>query len=149
MAMKLNQIKTIITIKRIKIMKNIKVLGLAIAASIVATPAFAGETYVRNESINSWGNTDTKLNIHSTTESTRNEAYGSFAYKEYTDGDVTQQGGYWGKPLTVSYEDYTEHTAGSLLVGKFTESIHTTVGGHINSYSAFNSNSHETSAGVR
>ncbi|NJK55496.1 MAG: hypothetical protein HC939_05655 [Pleurocapsa sp. SU_5_0] len=130
-------------------MKNIKVLGLAIVASIIAAPAFAGETYVRNESINSWGDTHTNLGIESNTYSTRNEAYGSFAYKEYTDGDVTKQGGYWGKPLTVSYDDYSEHTAGSLLVGKFTETIHTKVGGHINSYSEFKSNAHETSAGVR
>jgi hypothetical protein len=128
-------------------MKNIKVLGLAIAASIVATPAFAGETYVRNESIKSWGDTHTNLTIDSTTNSTRNEAYGSFAYKEYTDGDVNISKGHEG--LTVSYDDYTEHTAGSLLLGKFTESIHTKVGGTIKSYSAFNSNSHETSAGVR
>ncbi|NJK55494.1 MAG: hypothetical protein HC939_05645 [Pleurocapsa sp. SU_5_0] len=128
-------------------MKNIKVLGLAIAASIVAAPAFAGETYVRNESINSWGNTHTNLRIDSTTDSTRNEAYGSFAYKEYTDGDVNL--GYGHKGLSVSYDDYSEHTAGSLLVGKFTETIKTKVGGHINSYSEFKSNAHETSAGVR
>ena len=131
-------------------MKNIKVLGLAIVASIVAAPAFAGETYVRNESIDSWGHTKTNLNMESVTDSTRHEAYGSFAYKEYTDGDVdvTKKGG-WGKPKTVKYDEYTEHTAGSLLLGNFEETNKTTVGGTIKSFSRFESNSHETSAGVR
>jgi hypothetical protein len=128
-------------------MKNIKVLGLAIVASIIAAPAFAGETYVRNESIKSWGDTKTNLGIDSNTESTRNEVYGSFAYKEYTDGDVNLSKGKDG--LKVSYDEYAEHTAGSLLLGKFTEYSNTNVWGTIKSYSAFDSNSHETSAGVR
>ena len=131
-------------------MKNIKVLGLAIVASIVAAPAFAGETYVRNESIDSWGHTKTNLNMESVTDSTRHEAYGSFAYKEYTDGDVDvtklSQG---GKGVEVDYDEYTEHTAGSLLLGNFEETNKTTVGGTIKSFSRFESNSHETSAGVR
>ena len=129
-------------------MKNIKVLGLAIIASIIAAPAFAGETYVRNESIKSWGHTETDLHMDSVTKSNRHEAYGSFAYKEYTDGDVTKKGG-WLKPQTVKYDEYTEHTAGSLLLGKFNESNKTTVGGTIYSFSEFESNAHETSAGVR
>ena len=125
-----------------------KVLGLAIVASIVAAPAFAGETYVRNESIDSWGKTETNLDMKSVTNSTRHEAYGSFAYKEYTDGDVIKKGG-WFKPQTVKYDDYTKHTAGSLLLGSFEESNKTTVGGTIKSFSRFESNAHETSAGVR
>ena len=129
-------------------MKNIKVLGLAIIASIVAAPAFAGETYVRNESIDSWGKTETNLNMESVTNSTRHEAYGSFAYKEYTDGDVdvTKLG---KGSFEVDYDDYTKHTAGSLLLGSFEESNTTTVGGTIKSFSRFESNAHETSAGVR
>lgn len=129
-------------------MKNIKVLGLAIVASIVAAPAFAGETYVRNESIKSWGHTETNLDMDSVTKSNRHEAYGSFADKVYTDGDMTQEGGLF-KPKTVKYDDYTEHTAGSLLLGKFNESNKTTVDGTIYSFSEFKSNSHETSAGIR
>ena len=131
-------------------MKNIKVLGLAIVASIVAAPAFAGETYVRNESIDSWGHTKTNLRMDSVTKSNRHEAYGSFAYKEYTDGDVDiTKLGRGGKEVEVDYDDYTKHTAGSLLLGKFNESNKTTVGGTIKSFSRFESNAHETSAGVR
>jgi hypothetical protein len=128
-------------------MKNIKVLGLAIVASIVAAPAFAGETYVRNESIDSWGHTETNLKMDSITNSNRHEAYGSFAYKEYTDGDVTKKLGRGG--LNINYDEYAEHTAGSLLVGKFNEDVTTKVHGTIKSFSNFESNAHETSAGVR
>ena len=128
-------------------MKNIKVLGLAIVASIVAAPAFAGETYVRNEWSKTRSYTDTNLHLNSHTNSTRNEAYGSFAYKEYTDGDVNFQGGKRG--ITVSYDDYSEHTAGSLLLGKFKETNYTGVSGNIKTYTNTNSNYHETSGGVR
>ena len=128
-------------------MKNIKVLGLAIIASIIAAPAFAGETYVRNESIDSWGYTKTDLDMKSKTQSDRHEVYGSFAYKEYTDGDITKKFGRGG--LEVDYDEYSEHTAGSLLVGKFNESNTTKVWGDIYSFSKFKSNAHETSAGVR
>ena len=131
-------------------MKNIKILGLAIVASIVAAPAFAGETYVRNEWSNTKSYTDTNLYLNSHTNSTRNEAYGSFAYKEYTDGDVnvSKKGG-WHSPKTVSYDDYSEHTAGSLLLGKFKETNYTGVSGNIKTYTHTNSDYHETSGGVR
>lgn len=129
-------------------MKNIKVLGLAIVASVIAAPAFAGETYVRNEWSNTESHTNTNLHLDSHTNSTRNEAYGSFAYKEYTDGDVSVDGG-WFKPKTVSYDDYSEHTAGSLLLGHFQETNYTNVGGSIVTNAYTDSNYHETSAGVR
>ena len=129
-------------------MKNIKVLGLALVASIVAAPAFAGETYVRNEWSKTRSYTKTNLRLDSHTNSTRKEAYGSFAYKEYTDGDVTKKGGLFS-PKTVSYDDYSEHTAGSLLLGKFKETNYTKLGGSIVTHTNTNSNYHETSAGVR
>ena len=129
-------------------MKNIKVLGLAIAASIIAVPALAGETYVRNESIDSWGYTKTHLNIDSNTWSNRNEVYGSFADKTYTDDSFSIEGGGRKKPLEVSYES-TEHNAGSLLLGSFYETVDTSVWGKIKSYSEFDSSAHETSSGVR
>ena len=130
-------------------MKNIKVLGLAIIASVIAAPAMAGETYVRNEWSDTTSHTKTNLNLHSVTDSTRNEAYGSFAYKEYVDGDVNVSGGKHSKLKTVTYDNYSEHTAGSLLLGKFTETNHTTVGGSIVTNATTKSNYHETSGGVR
>ena len=130
-------------------MKNIKVFGLAIAASIIAVPALAGETYVRNESIDSWGYTKTDLEIDSTTWSGRNEIYGSYADKTYTDTDISFEGGGRKKPLEVVSYESTEHNAGSLLLGSFYENVDTTVWGKIHSYSAFDSSAHETSSGVR
>ena len=127
-------------------MKNIKVLGLAIAASIIAVPALAGETYVRNEWTDTKGYTDTDLHLNSTTTSTRNEWYDANADKVYLDGDVSLS---HQKPLTVSYDNFTVHTADSSLWGNFQEKVNTTVKGSIFSHLKTTSNSHETSAGVR
>ena len=127
-------------------MKNIKVLGLAIAASIIAVPAFAGETYVRNEWTDTKGYTDTKLHLDSTTTSVRNEWYDANADKVYIDGDISLS---HHKPLTVSYDNFTVHTADSSLWGNFQEKVKTTVKGSISSHLKTTSNSHETSAGVR
>ena len=69
-------------------MKNIKVLGLAIVASIVAAPAFAGETYVRNEWTTKNGFTDTNLTLDSDTTSHRFELYDSYADKVYVEGEL-------------------------------------------------------------
>jgi hypothetical protein len=127
-------------------MKNIKVLGLAIAASIIAVPALAGETYVRNEWTDTKGYTDTNLHLNSTTTSTRNEWYDANADKVYIDGDISLS---HKKPLTVSYDNFTVHTADSSLWGNFQEKVKTTVNGNIFSHLETTSNSHETSAGVR
>jgi hypothetical protein len=135
--------------RKIKTMKNIKVLGLALAASIIAAPVFAGETYVRNEWTDTEGYTNTNLRLDSTTNSTRNEWYDSNADKIYVDGDVSLKGSFYGKPQTVSFDDFSVHTAGSSLWGNFHETVKTTVGGTIFSHVKTNSNSHETSAGVR
>jgi hypothetical protein len=126
-------------------MKNIKVLGLAILASIIAAPVFARETYVRNEWTNTEGYTNTSLNLSSTTDSTRNEGYDSYADKIYIDGDVSLQ----GKAQTISFDDFSVHKAGSSLWGNFSETVKTTVNGNINSYLGTKFNYHETSAGVR
>ena len=130
-------------------MKNIKVLGLAIIASVIAAPAMAGETYVRNEWSDTTSHTTTDLNLDSVTTSVRNEAYGSFAYKEYVDGDVNVSGGKHSKLQTVTYDDYSQHTAGSLLFGKVEETNVTEVGGTIFTNATTKSNYHETSGGVR
>ena len=140
-------------------MKNIKVLGLAIVVSIIAAPAFAGETYVRNEWTKTDGYTITDLDLDSTTTSHRNEWYYSEADKIYVDGDVSLKDSFDPKPKdyrsqppksqTVSFNDFTVHTAGSSLWGHFYEGVETTVEGTIYSYVDTESNSHETSAGVR
>jgi hypothetical protein len=128
-----------------------KILGFAILASFLATPAFAGETFVRNEWTNSNSHTDSKLNLDSKTTSTRKEDYSSWAEKIYIDGDVeanvckTKCGG----STEVSFDDFTIHAAGSELNGHFKEDVVTKVYGTINTVTKSYSNSHETTAGVR
>ena len=133
-------------------MKNTKVLGLAILASFIAFPAFAGETYVRNEWTDTKTFTKTDLHLNSNTKSLRLEKYDSFAYKEYYEGSKEVEYGYGkkGKTVTTNYGDgYSEHYAGSSLKGLFAEKVHTTITGDIISKSIEKSKAHETSAGVR
>ena len=134
-------------------MKNIKVLGLAIAASLVAAPVFAGETYVRNEWIDTVSNTKTDLHLDSTTKSIRLEKYDSYAEKEYYEGDVEVSYKFdkkKGLTKTTDYGDgYSAHYAGSNLWGVFAEYNKTTIDGDIMSKSRTTSKAHETSAGVR
>ncbi|MDM9381449.1 hypothetical protein QUB80_12130 [Chlorogloeopsis sp. ULAP01] len=124
-----------------------KVLGLAILAAFFATPALAGETFVRNEWTNSHTTTKTNLNLDSKTYSTRNEKYESWADKIYVDGDVDVKYTWGGKE--VAFDDFTVHTAGSSLYGNYHESNYTKVYGTIHSIMNSYSNAHETTAGVR
>ncbi|HYX13443.1 MAG TPA: hypothetical protein VE944_03575 [Nostoc sp.] len=124
-----------------------KVLGLAIIATFLTTPAFAGETFVRDE--NSWSNTvtETNLMLDSKTFSQRNEKYSSWAEKDFVDGDIdisTPAGG-----ADISFDKFINNTAGSELYGKYSETNWTKLGGTINSVTNSYTNSHETSAGVR
>lgn len=127
-----------------------KALGLAILATFLATPALAGETFVRNEDSWSKSHTDTHLNLNSNTYSVRAEKYFSVADKTYIDGDMTTKYcGYWCGSTTVSYEDYTQHNAASGLVGAYFETNHTNVYGTIKTNTYSGSKAHETTAGVR
>lgn len=132
-------------------MKNIKTFGLAIFASLIALPALAGETYVRNEWTNSVTKTDTDLHLNSTTNSVRREHYDSFANKEYYEGSKKVGVDYkLGDDRLADYgKGYSEHIGGSNLSGSFFEKNSETVRGNITSYSEATSKAHETSAGVR
>jgi hypothetical protein len=125
-----------------------KVLGLAILATLLATPAFAGETYVRNE--DSWSNsvTNTDLRLDSYTYSNRDEKYSSWADKIYIDGDVNVSKKHGGAE-TISYDEFTVHTAGADLYGKYSETNWTKVGGTIKTTTNAYTDAHETTAGVR
>ncbi|MCC5646595.1 hypothetical protein LC607_27505 [Nostoc sp. CHAB 5824] len=125
-----------------------KVLGFAILATFLATPAFAGETFVRNE--DSWSNSVTKtdLTLDSKTFSQRNEKYSSWADKVDVDGDIdiidNSTGG-----TTLFFEKFTIYTAGSELYGKYSETNWTNLGGSIKTTTNAYTDAHETSAGVR
>lgn len=123
-----------------------KVLGLTILTSLIATPALAGETFVRNEWTNSHSRTVTDLNIDSKTISNRYEKYTTTADKLFIDGSIKP-----GKTgiSSKNYKDYTVHRATSKLEGKFNEDIVTRVVGNIKTYTNVYTESHETTAGVR
>lgn len=125
-----------------------KVLGLALLATLLAAPAFAGETFVRNE--DSWSNSVTKtdLNLDSKTYSTRNEKYSSWADKIYMDGDVAVTKGHYGAG-TISYDELTVHKAGANLYGTYSENNFTNVAGTIKTTTNAYTDAHETTAGVR
>ena len=125
-----------------------KVLGLAILASLVAAPALAGETYVRNEWTKSNSHTNTDLKLDSKTTSNRTEKYDAVADKIYVDGSAEYGKGEYGSK-SLSYDDFSIHTASSGLWGKFNEDVVTKVSGTIKTRSNSSSKSHETSAGVR
>ncbi len=128
-----------------------KVLGLAILATFISLPALAGETFVRNEWVNSHSTTNTNLNLDSKTISHRNEEYASWANKIYVDGDVSASSCtyFCGGATKVSFDEFTVHAAGSHLTGNFYERIITKVDGTIKTITNTYSNSHETTAGVR
>ncbi len=123
-----------------------KVLGLAILASLIATPALAGETFVRNEWTKTNSHTDTDLYLDSKTTSVRKELYDSSAYKEYYSSDSSQGTDY---NIDGATKDFTYHTASSGLWGKFTETNDTHVYGTIVTKTDSYSSAHETSSGVR
>ena len=120
-----------------------KVLGLAILASLVAAPALAGETFVRNEWTDTNSVTKTDLHLNSDTSSYRNEKYDSTADKIYIDGDL--KAGY-GK---ISFDELSVHKASAGLWGKYTETNYTNVYGKINTHTYTDSTAHETTSGVR
>ena len=120
-----------------------KVLGLAILASLIATPALAGETFVRNEWTDSNSVTKTDLHLDSKTYSNRYEKYDSSADKVYIDGDVK----YGAKG--ISYDELSVHTASSNLWGRYSETNYTNVYGDIYTLTKTKSTAHETTSGVR
>ncbi|PSB01727.1 hypothetical protein [Merismopedia glauca] len=124
-----------------------KAFGLAILASLLALPAFAGETFVRNENFSSDSHTTTNLNLDSKTNSVREEKYASYANKIYKDGSVTTSCNCGTQ--TISYDDFTQNTAAAALLGTFKENTYTRVYGTINTIANEYTSGHETSAGVR
>ena len=120
-----------------------KVLGLAILASLIATPALAGETFVRNEWTDTNSVTKTNLHLNSDTSSNRYEKYDSSADKIYVDGDLK----YGAKG--ISFDELSVHKASAGLWGTYTETNYTNVAGSINTHTYTDSYAHETSSGVR
>ncbi|MEH1834834.1 MAG: hypothetical protein V7L29_22925 [Nostoc sp.] len=125
-----------------------KVLSLAILATFLATPAFAGETFVGSQ--DSWSNSVTKSNLmlDSKTFSQRDEKYSSWADKVDVDGDINISDELDGSS-TLFFDKFTIYSADSELRGKYSETNWTTLGGSIETTTNTYTDAHETSAGVR
>jgi len=68
-----------------------KILGFAIIASFLASPAWAGDTFVRNETVHRTNRTESSLKIDTVTNSNRTEHYNSYAEKIFFDGNLVNQ----------------------------------------------------------
>lgn len=68
-----------------------KIISLAIIASFSASPALAGDTFVRNETVHRTNRTETSLEIDTVTNSNRTEHYNSYSEKIFFDGNVVNQ----------------------------------------------------------
>ncbi|MEH1942513.1 MAG: hypothetical protein V7L01_20170 [Nostoc sp.] len=124
-----------------------KVVGLAILATLFASPALAGETFVLNQWTIQQSRTETNTNIDTVSNSNRTQDYSSSSDKMYIDGTVETEdnNGKVGK----SFKHFTVHKAGSELNGSFHEEMTTRVWGTINTIINSYTTSHESSAGIR
>lgn len=68
-----------------------KILGFAIVASFTASPALAGDTFVRNNTTHRTNRTETSLEIDTVTKSNRTEHYNAYSEKIFLDGNVVNQ----------------------------------------------------------
>ncbi|MBE9048330.1 hypothetical protein IQ255_28750 [Pleurocapsales cyanobacterium LEGE 10410] len=68
-----------------------KVLGLTVIALCIASPAWAGDTFVRNETIHRTNRTETSLEVDTVTKSNRTEHYNSYSEKIFFDGNVANR----------------------------------------------------------
>ena len=68
-----------------------KILGLAVIASFATSPAWAGDTFVRNETVHRTNRTETSLDIDTVTKSNRTEHYDSYSEKIFFEGNSVNQ----------------------------------------------------------
>jgi dipeptidase len=124
-----------------------KVLSLAILATLVSNPAFAGNPSVSSRWQFNRNRTENNYNIDSTTNSTLSQEYSSESNTMFFEGKVKtelKEDGY-----RESFENFTIHNAGSSQNGSFHEENTTRVWGTINSVNNSYTNTSESSAGIR
>ncbi|MCC5629955.1 hypothetical protein LC613_18685 [Nostoc sphaeroides CHAB 2801] len=124
-----------------------KVLGLAIIASLFASPTLAGETFVLNQWTIQQSRTKTNLNIDNITNSTRTQDYNSSSNNISIDGKVETE--YNNGKVGKVFKDFTVQKAGAELNGSFYEETTARVWGTINTITNSYTSTHETSAGIR
>lgn len=124
-----------------------KVLGLAILATLFASPALAGETFVLNQWKIQQSRTESNLNIDNVTNSTRTQDYNSSSSKISIDGKLETE--YNNGKVGEFFQDYTIQNSGAELNGSFYKEMRTRVWGTINSIVNSYSSTRESSAGIR
>ncbi|WP_375512183.1 hypothetical protein [uncultured Nostoc sp.] len=124
-----------------------KVLGLAIIATLFASPAKAGETFVLNQWTIQQSRTKTNLNIDNVTNSTRTQDYNSSSNNISIDGKVETE--YNNGKIGKVFKDFIVQKAGAELNGSFYEETTARVWGTINTITNSYSSTHESSAGIR
>jgi hypothetical protein len=124
-----------------------KVLVLAILATLFASPALAGETFVLNQWTFQQSRTETNFNIDNVTNSSRTQDYNSSSNNIYIDGKVETE--YNNGKVKKVFKDFTVQNAGSELSGSFYEERTARVWGTINSIMNSYTSTHESSAGIR
>lgn len=115
-----------------------KVIGLVILATLVSSPAFAGETFVFNQWTLRRNRTEDHDNIDITIYSNRHENY-NFSTNKI---EVERQG-------EESLNSFTVHNSGSYVRGSFYEDTRTRIWGTINTVRNSYIRSQESSAGIR
>lgn len=143
-------------------------------SAMITPAAFAGEAYVTNTHRNTWGYSETDLNIKQDSFSRGSREYAAVADKIYIDGKINvEQFDDFDRtdfrstvekdPSTPSYQEtsfapfgknvvfdkFTVHTASSVDVGGERFGSDTFVDGFIFSHEEFDETSHTTAAGVR
>lgn len=154
-----------------------RIFGLTIIAFFMTSPAWAGDTFVRNETVHRSNRTETSLEIDTVTKSNRTEHYDSYSEKIFFEGDVLQQSNLTQSNFQQEFvnnnsvlrlsnvslkdDDYAEvyninspngltiHRSGSSLTGTFVEDTTTRINGTVYSVTNETFRSHETTAGVR
>jgi hypothetical protein len=124
-----------------------KVLCLTILATLFASPAKAGETFVLNHWTTQQSRTETNLNIDNVTNSTRTQEYNSSSNQIYMDGKVENE--YNNGKVEKVFKGFTFQNAGTELNGSFHEQMTTRVWGTINTIIHSYTSIHESSAGIR
>ncbi|AUS99088.1 hypothetical protein CLI64_00990 [Nostoc sp. CENA543] len=115
-----------------------KIIGLAIIATFLNSPAFAGETFVFNQWTLRRNRTEDYDNVDITIYSNNNENY-NFSTNKI---EIERQG-------EESLNSFTVHHTGSYVKGSFYEDTRTRIWGTVNTVRNSFIRSQESSAGIR
>lgn len=145
-------------------------LSILTLSAVVTPAAFAGEAFVTNTHRNSYGYSETDLNIESNSFTDGSRQFTSVADKIFIDGDINlgAQDGFDGPTLqsqggpsalttpsvapfglNVGFDKFTVHTASSVEEGEEVFGSETFVDGTIFTREDFDETSHTTAAGIR